>query len=69
MYVRIYLTLRIIYSMLIILVMCIHTRRLVEGSKALTKLKGLETYNERPVKDAIVRDCGVVQPLEVLSMS
>ena len=55
--------------MLIILVMCIHTRCLVEGSKALTKLKGLETYNERPVKDAIVRDCGVVQPLEVLSMS
>ena len=44
------------------------SRRLVEGSKTLSKLRSLETQNERPVRDVIIRDCGIVQKLDVLRM-
>jgi peptidyl-prolyl cis-trans isomerase-like 6 len=43
--------------------------RLVEGSKTLAKLRSLETQNERPVRDVIIRDCGIVQKLDVLRMT
>ena len=43
-------------------------RRVLEGSKVLEKLERLETFNERPIKQTIISDCGVLQPLEVLSM-
>ena len=42
--------------------------RVLEGSKVLEKLERLETFNERPIKQTIISDCGVLQPLEVLTM-
>ena len=35
--------------------------RVVEGSRLLKKLEELETYNERPQKEVVIQQCGVVQ--------
>lgn len=37
--------------------------RVIEGSKVLKKLEELESYNERPQKEVVIQQCGVVQPV------
>lgn len=42
---------------------CCSCRRVVEGSRVLQKLAGLETNNERPLKRCQISNCGRLTPL------
>lgn len=36
------------------------TRRVVEGTRVLDKLEMVDTYNDRPTKQCVITDCGVL---------